>query len=195
MRVSYEFADQSCVPILSYVNFTPRGFTSIPEFLTFNLLFRSFYFKKFLEFKLSLLIIIVLTEGALTFTEEPKSPIFFKEGDNAFFKWRYSVANKTTELDSIVWRARNKTDGKSYALIVETANGEVTVNPNIPSAYRGRVDKIGQATLVIKRITLDDSTSFTCTLISKTGPGNDKGSDPVELIVTGTILFYSNLLS
>ena len=51
--MSYEFADRSCALIFSYVNFTPRGFTLIPEFLTFNLLSRSLYFKKFLEVKLS----------------------------------------------------------------------------------------------------------------------------------------------
>ena len=46
---SYEFADGSCALILSYVNFTPRGFTSIPEFFTFNLLSPSLYFKSFLN--------------------------------------------------------------------------------------------------------------------------------------------------
>lgn len=47
---------------------------------------------------------------------------------------------------------------------MELANGTVTVSSQIPEAYLNRVEKIGQATLVVKKVTFGDSTTFSCLL-------------------------------
>jgi len=103
------------------------------------------------------------------FLEEPKSRIYAVEGSDVDIRWVYSEINKTTDLRSIIWRVQSKTTGRERVLIMETVDGVVTVNPNIPAEYRNRVEKKEQATLVIKEVTSGDSTRFTCWLTSTQG--------------------------
>ena len=106
------------------------------------------------------------------------------KGTDAFFEWAYSEAIKT-DLRSIIWTVKNKTNpGISYVLVLETLDGTVKYNSEMPAAYLNRVEKMKQATLVIKNITFDDSTTFSCVLKSKGGSAFDK-EGPVQLVVTG----------
>ena len=68
--------------------------------------------------------------------------------------------------------------------MLETGSGTLQLNPNMPLAYQGRVSKTGNATLVIKNVTFDDTTKFTFVITAKTG---NKEDNSVQLSVTGTI--------
>lgn len=107
------------------------------------------------------------------------------EGNDAIFKWLYAEKNKDIELNSIIWSVENTTDGKEYALIVELANGTVSVSSKIPKAYLNRVEKMDQATLVVKDVKFGDSTTFSCLLRSTRGSSFDTKSR-IQLVVTGT---------
>lgn len=100
------------------------------------------------------------------------------------FKWVYAEKHKTVELNSIIWSVKNQNDKKEYALIVELSNGIVIVNPQIPKAYLNRVEKRDQATLVVKEVTIEDSTTFSCLLRSTRGSSFDTTSR-IQLVVTG----------
>ena len=118
------------------------------------------------------------------FLEEPKSHIYAVEGSDVKIKWVYSEVGKTTDLRSIIWTVQNKATGQGDVLIVETVDGTVTVNPNVAAEYRNRVEKKEQATLVIKEVTSEDSTSFSCRLRSTQGILYDVTSR-IQLAVTG----------
>lgn len=123
----------------------------------------------------------------MNFIQEPEERIYSLKGSDVAFKWVYAKINETVELKSIIWSVENKTDGKEYALIVERFNGTVTVNPQIPKAYLNRVVKTGQATLLVKGVTYEDTTTFSCLLRTKRGPLFDTRSR-IQLVVTGTSL-------
>lgn len=123
--------------------------------------------------------------NVLGFIQEPPKTVYFMKGSDATFEWVYAVMG--AELNSIIWSVENTTDGKEYALIVELANGTVTVNPQIPKAYLNRVEKIDRATLVVKNVIFDDSTTFSCLLRSTMGSPCERKSR-IQLVVTGTFL-------
>lgn len=112
------------------------------------------------------------------------TPFYTVEGSDVNIKWVYSDVNKTTDLSSIIWTVQNKTTGQEHVLIVEKVDGTVTVNPNIEAEYRNRVEKIDQATLVIKNVTIGDSTGFSCRLRSTQGIPYDATST-IQLVVKG----------
>ena len=116
------------------------------------------------------------------FTQEPESPLYLLKGSDAVFEWHYSADNNAADLKFIIWRVYNETERSYYPLVMEFHDGAVLLNPNIPPAYEGRVEKIGQATLVIKRISFEDSTRFKCSLEGKQGTLHESST---ELHVTG----------
>ena len=101
------------------------------------------------------------------FSQTPESPLYLMKGSDALFEWHYSADNKAADLKLVIWGVYSKTKRNYYPLVVEFHNGTVLLHPNIPPAYEGRVEKIGQATLVIKRISFEDSTRFKCSLEGK----------------------------
>ena len=105
------------------------------------------------------------------------------KGSTATMKWDYKVDDREVKLKYIIWRVRNKTDYNFYPLLFEDNKGNVNISTKIPQVYVGRVEKIGRATLVIKNLTYEDTTRYTCILDQKVG--HDVYS-PVELVVTGT---------
>ena len=104
----------------------------------------------------------------------------------ATMKWDYEVQDREAELNFIIWSAQNKSTSIISSLLFEDPKGNVNISTNIPQMYEGRVEKIGRATLVIKNITYEDSTTYICTLDQKFG---QDPSSPVELVVTGTVFF------
>ena len=118
------------------------------------------------------------------FIQEPPTTIYVMKGNDVVFKWVYAEKSKTVGLNSIIWSVKNPNDKKEYALIVEFSNGTVIVNPQIPKAYLNRVEKKDQATLVVKEVTFEDSTTFSCLLRSAWGSFFDTKSR-IQLIVTG----------
>lgn len=64
-------------------------------------------------------------------------------------------------------------------------NGSVHRGFSFPPAYDGRVEKKGQATLVVKNVQFEDSTKYVCFLDGK-APTPDAEST-VNLIVTGKL--------
>lgn len=118
------------------------------------------------------------------FIEEPESPIYALEGSDRAFKWVYSEVNKTIDLKYVLWRVLNKTTGQDHVMIQEAVDGTVTFNPNLAAEYRNRVEKKKQATLVVKGVTDEDSTVFSCLLMSTRGTPSDVESR-IQLVVTG----------
>lgn len=127
---------------------------------------------------------LIFAECALMFLEEPKTPMYAVEGSDVDIKWLYSEVNKTTDLMAVIWSVNNKTSGNDHVLIVETVDGIVTVNPDVAAEYRNRVEKKEQATLVIKEVTSEDSTGFSCRLRSTQGASFDETSR-IQLVVIG----------
>ena len=124
-------------------------------------------------------------DGDLIFTQEPKATLYRQEGSNAVLTWDYK---ETDELQFIIWRVLNKTDGNIVSLLVENKTGYVLYTANALSAYgTERLKKEGNATLVIKNITFEDSTKYRCILRGKTGATVES---IVELVVTGNALVY-----
>lgn len=103
------------------------------------------------------------------------------EGTDAIFEWNYKVDNRVAEFDLVIWRVI--IGAENWPLIFENEAGVVTVSTRIPSVYQGRVEKTGQATLLIRNVTFNDSLLFRCVLIQKSG---DEIGDTVKLTVTGT---------
>ena len=96
--------------------------------------------------------------------------------------WDYKV-DGGTKLLYIIWSVRNETIGRSYTILFEDKNlGTVNVSTQIPQMYKGRVEKTGRATFVIKNLIYEDSAKYTLTL------DQEFGKDPVslaELVITG----------
>ena len=123
------------------------------------------------------------------FTEEPESPIYALAGSDVAFKWVYSKVNKTIDLRFVLWRVLNKTTGRDHVMIQEAVDGTVTSNPNLAAEYRDRVEKKKQATLVVKRVTDEDSTVFSCLLMSTRGTPSNVESR-IQLVVTGNYFVH-----
>ena len=107
-------------------------------------------------------------------------------GGHAVFEWDYSADNKTTDLEHIEWRVYNKTEEGYSFLLKEDPDDSDPVRPTLPQEYEGRVEKKGRATLVIKDISVKDSTRFKCILKGK--PGIPDSWSIVQLVVIGTTL-------
>lgn len=129
----------------------------------------------------------------MEFTRTPDDPTYVLKGQNATLVWEYHVDDKEKELRGIFWSVIHKVTGRPITMLVETKSGDRTEDGDIPLAYKGRVFIKEQATLVIENVTLDDSTTFSCTLDPELGSGLIKAEKLVQLIVTGMCLFVSKL--
>ena len=74
--------------------------------------------------------------------------------------------------------------------MTENKNNVREIASGIPSAYIGRVGIEGRATLVIENITIQDSTTFRCTLRIEPGIGLQDVLSEVKVIVTGMVWCY-----
>ncbi|KAJ7371878.1 otolith morphogenesis [Desmophyllum pertusum] len=121
-----------------------------------------------------------MVDGVLVFTQEPGAELYLQEGSNAVLTWDYTVDDKATELNSIIWKVYNKT---YVTLLAENKNGVIQYTSIALSAYGSeRLKKVGNATLVLKDITFEDSTNYRCILRGENGKDS---KSTVELIVTG----------
>lgn len=107
--------------------------------------------------------------------------------------WEYHVDDKEKELLGIVWTVIEKVTGNTIILFTETKSGDRSEFGGISQAYKGRVSVKEQATLVIENVTLNDSTTFSCTLRAEFGSGLADVKRSAELVVTGMCLFVWNL--
>ena len=100
-------------------------------------------------------------------------------------KWDYRVDDKAAEFEYIIWRVQNRTNPSvSYNMIYEDSQGNVNISSQMPLMYVGRVEKIGRATLVIKKLIFEDMATYFCKLDRKFGVDTE---NDVQLVVTGTI--------
>lgn len=91
--------------------------------------------------------------------------------------------DKQAELQGIVFSVQ--VPGGSFTImLVQQNDGTVVNHPNIPTAYKGRVKIEGSASLVIEKVTPQDSTRFKCKVSAKPGAGQDV-ENVVQLLVTG----------
>ena len=119
----------------------------------------------------------------MKFTLEPPNPSYARNGSNAKLVWDYSVDNEA-DLDGIIYSVQIS-GGTFTNMLGLQSDGTVQNFPsNIPNKYKGRVRTEGRASLVIENITSQDNSTFKCTLVAKTGAGQDVESR-VQLIVTG----------
>ena len=120
----------------------------------------------------------------MVFTRKPPRTVYVMRGSDAVLQWEYYVDQKPAELKFITWKVFF-TALKSYKeMILEFADGRVVFHPSLPTTYVARVEKMDQATLVIKNVTFEDSTRFRCVLTSYSGITK---KNTVQLIVTGTL--------
>ena len=96
--------------------------------------------------------------------------------------------NPQTELNGIIYSVEKVSGGNFINMLGLRNDGTVITFSTIPIKYRGRVRIEGRASLVIEKVTFQDNTLFMCTLVAKSGAGQDI-SNVVRLIVTG--MYYS----
>ena len=137
---------------------------------------------------------IFFTESALEFTLTPDDPTHVLKGQNATLVWEYRVDDKEKELFGIVWSVVEKVTGNTINLFIETKSGDRSEVGGISQAYKGRVSVKEQATLVIANVTLNDSTTFRCTLRAESNSGVNEAKQSVQLVVTGMFSFGWNLI-
>ena len=109
--------------------------------------------------------------------------------------WEYRVDDKEKELFGIVWSVVEKVTGNTINLFIETKSGDRKESSGISQAFKGRVSVKKQATLVIANVTLNDSTTFSCTLKAELGSGVADAEKSAQLVVTGMCLFVWNLFT
>lgn len=127
----------------------------------------------------------------MSFTKQPDNPSYVTKGNNVTLVWDYAVTDRQAELKAITWEVYISNMFK--LLIVELKNGERVVKSDMPSAYTGRVDIEGRASLVIENITDQDNTFFHCTLRAEPTSGLQSQISTVKLIVRG-MQFYIVIL-
>lgn len=121
----------------------------------------------------------------MAFTRTPDDPTYVVKGDNATLVWEYSVDDRQIELKGIVWTVTVKATGNPAILVIETKSGNRSNPANIPQAYKGRVSVEETATLVIQNVTLEDSTTFSCSLRAESVPSAVDTEAGTRLFVTG----------
>lgn len=121
----------------------------------------------------------------MAFTRTPDNPAYVVKGQNASLVWEYSVDDRQKELKAIVWSVADKVTGAPVFLVIETKSRNRSYAPGIPETYKGRTSIEKSATLVIQNVTLDDSASFTCSLLAEGGSGAVGIDESTRLIVTG----------
>ncbi|XP_068733715.1 roundabout homolog 1-like [Montipora capricornis] len=115
--------------------------------------------------------------GAFMFTQIPNPSVYFMNGSNAVVEWKYSVDNRMADFQYIVWGVQ--VGGQRTPVMIENATGHLTYT----AAYAGRVEKRGQATLVLKDVTFKDSGIYlTCSLIHTSRRQSDSSTG---LTITG----------
>jgi len=92
------------------------------------------------------------------------------------------VDDKQKELLGIFFSV--KVGGTITRLLLQQNDGTVLKNPNIPSAYKGRVRIEGNATLVIENVSPQDNRVFSCELFLYSS--HQFLESRVRLIVTST---------
>lgn len=70
--------------------------------------------------------------------------------------------------------------------MTESKDGTRVISSNIP-AYIGRIGIEGKASLVIGNITIQDSTTFQCSLRTEPSAGLEDQDSVVRLTVTGMV--------
>ena len=121
-------------------------------------------------------------EGGFYFAKEPETKIYFLKGTNASFEWKYVVDDRAAEFQFVKFAARNTTTLAYSPLMYEQADLVVKLSSGIPPSYVGRVEKRGQATLVITSAIFEDSTIYRCRLEAKDGGYNESY---IQLVVIG----------
>ena len=130
-----------------------------------------------------------ITESALRFTRTPADPTYVPKKQNATLVWEYRVDDREKELKGIVWSVADKVTGTFTTMLVEEKSGDRSEAGRMPLAYKERVSIKEQATLVIENVTLNDSTTFGCTLMAEIGSGSIDQQSRVQLIVKGMCIF------
>lgn len=121
-----------------------------------------------------------IVEGAFVFTQKPNSTEYFLQGKDAVLEWKYSVDDRANEFQFVSWTLIN--GSQRGLLLYENATGYVTYGSKFP-AFVERVNRTGQATLVIKNMTFKDSDILIlCSLIHQSG---DQDDSSVKFVVTG----------
>jgi len=71
--------------------------------------------------------------------------------------------------------------------MTELKNGDRAISSGMPSAYKGRIDIEGRASLLITNVTFQDSTTFRCTLRAEPTAGLQDQVSIVRVVVTGMV--------
>ena len=111
------------------------------------------------------------------FTQEPSSPSYFNNGNDAKLVWDYTDPHN--DIQDILYEVQ--VNAAFVKMMVKNSLG-VQEHPSIPPSYKGRVKIEGRATLVIKNINPRDNAKFNCELI---GSFLETVKSTVQLIVAG----------
>ena len=106
----------------------------------------------------------VYKKKTTTTTTTTSTVHLIKESD-AVLEWGYYVDRNPAGLKFIAWKVFVKALRRYKEMIVE-CDGTVSFHPSLPAAYVNRVEKKEQAPVIVKNVTLKDSTIFQCVLTS-----------------------------
>lgn len=116
------------------------------------------------------------------FTKEPSNTVHVLRENDVILKWEFYIDKKPPAdfkfatwdvfVESVGWRK----------MIGEETDGTVFIHSELPPLYSGRVEKMDQATLIIKNMTFEDSSRYRCVLTALNGLRTES---VVKVIVTG----------
>ena len=121
------------------------------------------------------------TDGSLVFIKEPSSPEYVLRGNDLLLKWEFYIDRKPADFKFATWEVF--VEGVGWRkMIGEDTDGTVFIHNERPPLYSGRVEKMDQATLIVKNMTFEDSSEYRCVLTALDG-GRTEGV--VKVIVAG----------
>ena len=101
---------------------------------------------------------------AVRWTATPPNPTKALIGSNVTFKWEFNLNNEI--LNQLMYNVSRRSGEKALARL--TLN-EGKFTKEIYTDFKGRVDLVGNSTLILYNVTLGDRASYLCTLTTKNG--------------------------
>lgn len=126
-------------------------------------------------------VFFAFADGSLVFTNKPSNTEYVLRGNDLLLKWDYYIDRKPADFNFATWDVFVKGVGWRK-MIGEEKDGTVFIHSEQPPLLSGRVEKRGQATLVIKNMTFEDSSRYRCVL---TALDLGRTEDVVNVIVVG----------
>ena len=115
------------------------------------------------------------------FTKQPPKTVYVFRGYDSSLEWKFYNDTIPAEFSFVTWEVY--VAGLGWKKLKQENNqGLLIDHSEQPVQFRNRLEKRGQATLVIKNMTFEDSSRYRCIL---TTFGGTRTESDVEVVVIG----------